>query len=212
MAEVPDAELAELRAKAAERDAKDRAAEDYKKDMLKHKDEAAAKEKELADLRSKQGEAEKAKLTEQNQFKELYEKEQKEKLAAIEEKDKTVLTVDRYIKKGALETAALTAGLKKEALADLNLLGFDKLTVRKEGSEVKVLGIEELIKETQVSRPHWWGEVKVPQVNTNGGGGGTPADGKLTAAQMTELQKKDPAKYRLELKKIMENAKEAQKK
>ncbi len=193
MPEITDEALAALTAEAA----KGKAYDEVKADMLKHKDAAAAKEKELEALRGKQTDAEKAALLEQNKFKELYEKEQAEKAAAVKAKEEAVGTVDRYIKQGALETEALKLGLKKEALSDLKLLGTEALQVTKEGNEIKVKGVEDFIATQKKLRPHWFGEGTAPILNGGGGnGGGGGGGGEMTTTQLLEMQKKDPEKYR----------------
>ncbi len=204
MPEVPEEELKVLREKAAQADSKTQAAADYQKDMLKFKDESAARQLELDKIKGQQTEAEKKTLLEKEQFKELWEKAEKEKAEALKKGDEAILTVDRYIKQGALETAALQAGIRKEALPDLKLLGFDKLTVVKEGTEVKVKGIEDFIADQKKTRPHWFGESPPPGFNGAGGGaGGGNQDGKPSAADLTKMQKEDPAKYREAMKQLM---------
>lgn len=208
MAEIADAELAALKEKAAASESEAKAKEDYKKDMLRFKDEAATKDAELNRLKGEKSEAEKAALLEQNRFKELYEKSEKEKADETKRADEAISTVDRYIKQGALTTAALAAGIKKEALADLKLLGFEKLTVAKEGNEVKVKGIDEFIAEQKKLRAHWFGEETPPPFNGGGGEGGQKKeDGILSAVEVEKLRKEDPKKYREYMTKLMADKK-----
>lgn len=206
MPEITDEKLKELTDKAAEVETlrqKAGAADDFKKDMLKFKDE-------LTQIKTEKTEAEKKGLVEKEQFKILYEKELAEKADAVKAKEEALGTVERYIKQGALETAALTAGLKKEALPDLKLLGFDSLQVRKDGAEIKVDGIETLLTEQKKLRPHWFGEAKGPNIIDVNGSGGAGGGGKeLTVKELLELEKKDRPAYLAYRKKQITAAKKA---
>jgi hypothetical protein len=196
--EITEAELNALKAKAAEAEtlkSKADAADDFKKDMLKYKEEATT-------LRKAREDEEKKSLVEREQYKQLYEKSEAEKAVFAEKAEKAVTVVDTYIKRSAVETAALAAGLRKEALPDLKLLGLEKLEARKDGNEVTVTGVEDFVTEQKRLRPHWF-TPKDMKINDPKGGGGGGSGKELTAKELVELEKKDKDAYQAVMKERM---------
>lgn len=122
--------------------------------------------------------AEKEKLLrEQNNFQELAVMKERE---ASEYKEKLELLqtslVDRE-KYSALKDAAMKAGLRAEALTDLELVALDKVQVETTSTgRVNVLGVSQAIESLKVSRPHWFGGSKTTVAGalptaTSGAGG-----------------------------------------
>ncbi len=207
MPDISQEELDRLKAAAAsvtELTEKAKAAEDYKRDMLKHKDEAAARQAELDKIKSTQTEAEKKRLEEQGQYKVLADQEKEARLKAEKERDDSISTVDRFLKQTKVESAATAAGLLPTALGDIRSLSFDSLKVRKDASGViQVEGVDELIASLKKDRPHYFGTGKPPTINA-GGGGGSTSTGSMSTAELIALQKKDPAAYFAHLKEQLE--------
>ncbi len=199
------AKATELEGKFTELQGKAKELEGYKVDMLKYKEELAA-QKLKDEENSKKG------LLEKEQYKVLYEKTEVEKNELQKKSEESILKVDRFIKQGAIEAAALQAGVRKEALGDFKrLAGFDSLEVKTEGDDIKVLGVEALITEQKKLRPYLFSDGKPPKFNDpkNAGGGG---DKDYTTAELIKLQKEDPAAYRKAMEENQKKQQEKQKK
>lgn len=205
MPEVTQEQLDKLTSDATAGQAALKAADDYKKDMLKFKDAATAAQTQLESLTSAEAEKEKTRLTQQGEFKTLAEQEKTAREKAELEKKEALGKVDRFLKSTTLEKEAVKAGILETAIADLKLLKMDALTVGMDSAgNVDVKGAEGMIAELKKSRPHWFGQAKDPAFNDAGGGsdstrGGT---GALTAMQLAELSIKDPAKYKILMNEI----------
>ena len=192
--DITEEQLKELQDKAARADELARAAEDYKKDLFRFKDEAKARGDELAKMQAAQAEAEKKRMVEQEQYKGLYEKAESEREAAQRERDEALESAQRFIVSRELRAEALKAGVREEALPDLDLLGWDGLDVKRDGNSIRVNGVAEFLTRTKKARPHWFADHKPPVFNDPKKG--TPGEGQdYTADQLLALRKKDPAAY-----------------
>lgn len=76
----------------------------------------------------------------------------------------------------AVREAAVKAGLRPEAIADLELVALDKVQVEKSDTgRVTVMGVDSLVDNIKLSRPHWFGSSKtsiagsMPNVSSGGG-------------------------------------------
>lgn len=201
MAEISEQELAELKAsaeRAKELEGKAKAAEDFKADMLRFKQEKAELAEKLSKLSGDQEAAERAKLAEQGQFKLLLERSEAEKAELKKLAEGAAESVTHFVRSRDVETEAVKAGIRPEALNDLRLLGLDKLEVQRDGKEIKVKGTADFIAEQKKLRPHWFADAKAPQFDA--GKGASPKGGEQGLA---ELAKKDPAAYKARLKEMV---------
>ncbi len=134
---------------------KERALEDLKKikaqnvellEALKKKDEAIE-------------ESRLAKLKEQEKFQELAETWQ-QKAQDAEQKASGLEKSMIYAKKfDAVKTAALQAGIKKEAIDDLEMLDFGDVDIEYTSTgRVNVLGAGKFVENIKITRPHWFGK------------------------------------------------------
>ena len=198
MAEISEQELAELKAgaeRAKELEGKAKAADDFKADMLRFKQEKTELAEKLAKLAEGNESAERAKLAEQGQFKLLLERSEAEKAELKKQAEGAAESVTHFVRSRDVETEALKAGIRPEALSDLRLLGLDKLEVQREGKEIKVKGTADFIAEQKKLRPHWFADAKAPQFDN--GKGGSAKGGEVS---LSELAVKDPAAYKERLK------------
>ena len=76
---------------------------------------------------------------------------------------------------GAVREAAMKAGLRPEAIADLELIALDKVEAETTSTgRINVLGVESLVNNIKLSRPHWFGATKtnvaggVPNISQQG--------------------------------------------
>lgn len=201
MAEISEQELAELKAsaeKAKELESKAKAADDFKADMLRFKQEKQELAEKLSKLAEGKDAEERAKLAEQGRYKDLLEKAEAEKAELKKLADGAAESVTHFVRSRDVETEALKAGIRPEALSDLRLLGLDKLEVQREGKEIKVKGTADFIAEQKKLRPHWFADAKAPQFDAGKGGNSKGGD-----AGLAELAKKDPAAYKARLKEMV---------
>lgn len=201
MPEISEQELADLKANAEKVASLTKAAEDFKADMFRFKNESAEKEAKLAKLLEGQEAADKAKLAEQGQYKVLLEKSEAEKAELRLKAETAVDSVTHFVRFKSVEAEARKAGILDASLSDLNLLGLDKLEVQRDGKDIKVKGVEEFVAEQKKLRPHWFGQTAAPHIDKGKGGGNGGGNGSsLDAKAMAELYVKDKAAYMEALK------------
>lgn len=128
----------------------------------------AEKEKLLAEIHKWKGQAKELSvksaaereklLIEQGRWEELA-KEKDAKLRELEERD--ARTKEAFInekKYNAVKEAAARAGIRPEAMPDLELIGLDKVQIETTSTgRVNVLGVDAAIDNLKLSRPHWFG-------------------------------------------------------
>lgn len=192
--EISDTELAQLKAdaeRAKDLESKAKAAEDYQKDMFRFKAEAKELAEKLAKVNEGQEAADRAKLAEQGQYKTLLEKAEAEKVELKRQADGALESVSLFVRRRDVESEAVKAGIRPEALSDLRLLGLDKLEVQREGQEIKVKGSADFVAEQKKLRPHWFADAKAPQFDNGKGGSAAKTEGK----DLATLYIKDRAAY-----------------
>jgi hypothetical protein len=115
---------------------------------------------------------------------ELKEKENAELKEQLSTRDKAILS-DR--KHSAIKDAAIKAGIRKEALSDLELIDLDGVQVESTSTgRINVIGAELAVDRLKTLRPHWFGG-NAPQVNLNGPG--VVTSGALSLADLPKLEK-----------------------
>lgn len=141
-------------------------------DVQKEKKAKKAAEDKLAALEKKASDEEKLKLTEKQQFEELYNKE-KTRADDLEARDqKRSDNLSAYLKNAALKDAALKLGLKPESVEDLKFIGLKdvevEITTKEDGSsDIKVLNADKVAERIKQIRPHWFGSKKSPKLNVD---------------------------------------------
>lgn len=176
-----------------------KAAEDYKKDMLKFKtlaqqtEEAKAKEKAAAEA------AHLEELKKAGNFQALYEASEKR---AADEKNARTKEARQYINDlrfSEVTRAALAAGLLPAAQADLGVLDLTKVEAsRSESGTVTFANVSAFVEEMKTTRPHWFGTGKAPNLNLSKPGGGNEIGGgkTYTDTELLALETTDPVEYR----------------
>lgn len=166
-------------------------------DMLKFKTQA----QELA-VRSQEYEAKLAQLEEDrlkatNDFKTMYEREKETRLN-IEKEHKQFKEGYLFEQKfNAVRAAALKAGIRSEAEADLSLVKLDGVGLEATSSgRFLVHGADDYIEQLKKSKPHWFKSGEVPQFNSGGLNQSVPENKTLNKDELYQLQKKDPKKFR----------------
>jgi len=186
---------------AAEVVAVKKASDEYKADMLKKKDDAASLQAKLQEIEAEKKKQEEAKLANEGQFKTLLESKVKENEVIKAELEK--------FKKGFIATQIDTE-VEKEALAlgmdskNLPLLkAWPKTGVEAQfvtganGTTIQVTGAKNMLEAFRTQFPPLFGKVSASGVASGAGDAGieNKAATTLSSAELTELEKKNPAKY-----------------
>ena len=125
----------------------------YKKAMLE-KDEALKK-------------LETAKLVEKEQYKDLWEKSEKEKADAIEESSKIKSAYFNGQKFSALKAECAKLGILDSAVSDLDMVDLSEVkTETTSTGRINVLNAKEIAEDIKRRRPHWFGSPGAGKVNT----------------------------------------------
>jgi len=152
---------------------------------------------ELKDMKAEKEKLETEKLKETENYKTLYEREKeradKSDVDAKENRD-AYFTTQKF---DAVKNCAIEAGLRPEAAKDLELLNLDDVVIEKtDQGRFSLLGVKTKVEAIKKQRPHWFRSANPPNIDTRGGAPGGTDDKELTADYMSELQTKDPKKYR----------------
>lgn len=123
--------------------------------------------KEAQDLKEKMRAEETRKLTETQQFKTLWENEQKASQDLKSNLDKTMSAFIDDKKSSALRDECVKLGLRAEAVADLDMVDLSGLKHETTSlGRVNIHGSKEAAERLKQLKPHWFGPGKGARVNT----------------------------------------------
>lgn len=124
-----------------------------------------------------------AQMKANNQFKELLEAREAE-LTELKTKDKVKdKVIADTLKYSAVQEMAVKAGIRKEALKDLDLVALEDVQIETTSTgRMNVLGADKFVDRLKASRPHWFGAAGAPRIN--GGLPGAGEGGKITARDL----------------------------
>jgi hypothetical protein len=160
-----------------------RGADRFKKDLGKLKDENRTLKQQLK-------ERDEAKAKEENRWKDLYETTSKERDETSEKLSRTESTFKTTLKVNKIEQLALKAGLREDALDDLELMDFPEVEVEETDSgRYLVSGADKAIERLKKKKPHWFKDDKAPNFNSGGGRKAT-TDGLITSDDVALAEKK----------------------
>ena len=172
----------------------------WKADLHRFKQEKKELEAQNQKLLREIQEKEEKTLQEKGRYKDLFESEKQKRM---ELEGKVVGQKDAFfntLKRAEIEKAAIGAGIRKEALYDLDLLDNSLVEIETtDKGSINILGAEEFVSELKNTRPYWFQGQGAPNVNT-----GNPSyrgEKSYSASELLKLQRENPAKYREELKK-----------
>lgn len=154
-------------------------------DMHKYK-------RELSEIKARMEKQDADRLASEKNFEQLW-KNEKQRADAAEESAKKK---DQYYvhtqKVNAIRTAALEAGLRSEALDDLELLDFDGVEVEvTSNGRYLVHGAKEFAQSIKGKKPHWFKSSKPPGHNPGGGGDtGSGGNKSITPKDVVEAERK----------------------
>lgn len=129
-------------------------------DMHKFKKLALEKDEALKKLET-------AKLVEKEQYKDLWEKSEKEKADAIEESSKIKSAYFNGQKFSALKAECAKLGILDSAVSDLDMVDLSEIrTETTSTGRINVLNAKEIAEDIKRRRPHWFGNPGAGKVNT----------------------------------------------
>jgi len=140
---------------------------------------AAEYQRVLADATKHKAEAKKFQVElETKRVDEMKKANEWESLAKLREEKLTALEADNTRMKesfvnekkfSAVKVLAVAAGLRKEALSDLDLLELNSVMLETTSTgKMNVLGAERFVESLKTSKPHWFAAPTAPNVNTDG--------------------------------------------
>lgn len=129
-------------------------------DMHKFKKLALEKDDALRKLETE-------KMKEKEQYKELWEKSEKEKADAIEESSKIKNAYFNGQKFSALKAECAKLGILDSAVSDLDMVDLSEIrTETTSTGRINVLNAKEIAEDIKRRRPHWFGSPGAGKVNT----------------------------------------------
>lgn len=141
-------------------------------DLHKFKTESATLKEQLDAL-----ETEKLKANED--YKAAYEREAEKAKAAETRATNFSKWAINSKKSDSLKTAAVAAGIRKEAMSDLDLLDLDSLPSEiTSNNRILIQGVESFVEQLKADKPHWFRKEGPPNINGAGGGAPPTGDGK----------------------------------
>jgi hypothetical protein len=153
-------------------------------DMHKFKSRAS-------DLESKLNAIEEERLREKQDFKALADKYKAEAEANGGKLREVNALIERSQKFSTLERVAVEAGIRPEAIDDLESLDLKDLQLETTSNgRFMVNGAKEFVDDLKSRKPHWFRKDKLPTVNPGGGGAKAPGDGKVTPRDVLDAEKK----------------------
>lgn len=157
-------------------------------DLQKWKSKFAELEREKAKTEERVKQAEIERMRQAQDWQKIAEIKEQEAKQAIEEKTRLKESIVYDRKFSEVRAAALKAGLRKEAEADLEMLSLDPVAIETTSTgRINVIGAEQFIEGLKLTRPHWFGSSK-PSINS-----ASPevvASGRVTEQDIIELSKK----------------------
>lgn len=143
------------------------------------------------ELEARLNAVEEERLREKQDFKALAERYKAESEANSGKLREVNALIERSQKLAALERAALEAGIRPEAIDDLESLRLDTIQLETTSNgRFIVNGVKDFVEDIKSRKPHWFNKAKPPTVDSGGGGAKPTGDGKVTANDMIEMERK----------------------
>lgn len=143
------------------------------------------------ELEAKLNAIEEERLKEKQDYKALADRYKAESEAHGRKLREVNALIERSQKFQALERVAAEAGIRPEAIEDLELLPLDRLELETTSNgRFMVNGVKDYVEDLKQRKPHWFKKDKPPAVNSGGGGAKPTGDGKLTARDVLDAEKK----------------------
>lgn len=146
--------------------------------------------RDAEDAKQKLVALEEQKLAEEKNWKELYERERKQRAEAEDREKKKDSFYTHTQKFSEVSKVALAKGLREEAIEDLDTIDYGdevKVEVTSQGRYI-VHGADEFVETLRNKKPHWFKKGNPPNPNAGGGGAAPRGDGEVTARDVVEAE------------------------
>jgi len=151
-------------------------------------------EQQLQELREANENLKTQSLQEKQNYKELWELEKQKRAETEQRLQQDSEMFWGSLKMNAIEKAALNAGIRKEALEDLNYFDSSIVEIEKtDRGNVNIIGAEDFIESLKAKKPYLFTQAIPPNVNNGGAGFSTPKQ--MDPKEILALKEKDPKKY-----------------
>lgn len=165
-------------------------------DMIRYKKQANELGGEISSLKAQLGDLQTKILEKDQDWKKIAEVKSAEVndwKSKYEKSNKAFVGTQVF---NAIQAKAMAAGIRPEAMPDLELLSHDGVGVEvTQSGRMIVSGAEEYVEKLKASRSHWFKAPEPPTVNSGGSGSAGNYGGDITAAMLYELEKKKDPKY-----------------
>jgi TolA-binding protein len=144
-------------------------------------------------------------LRESNDWKTLYERKEQEAKEAAEKLNSFESTLTNTAKFSAVREAALRAGIRQEAISDLELVDFkDVIVERSPTGRIEVRGHESAVERLKTLKPHWFGKsVNINSSIPTSSGQGIATEDELYKMSIKALESGDYTAYNEKLKQFL---------
>lgn len=173
-----------------------KAYEEVKNDMIRYKQEFKNLQDELGEYKSQLEKANESRLAEKQEFKTLYEQTKQKYEQQVQENQKLYGAFETNEKMQAIRQAAIKAGIRDEALDDLDLMDTSGVIVeRTDQGRINIIGANDFVENLKSRKSFWFQSSNPPKVNT-GTGEGDRGNTKLSPSEILKLEKEQPDKYK----------------
>jgi hypothetical protein len=176
-----------------------KAYEEVKADMIKYKTKVQEFEQRVQQEEEKR-------LRETNDWKTLYERKETEAKEAQEKLTRFESTLTNTAKFSAVREAALKAGIRQEAISDLELVELKDVVVEKSpAGRVEVRGADRAVEMLKALKPHWFGKsINVNSSIPTSSQGGLASEDELLKMSLEAQKSGDYTAYAQKLKQFKE--------
>ncbi len=171
----------------------------FTNDLHRFKKESRDMKAENERLKAEMDKMKQTSLVSQSRYKEAFENSQQEVEDLRSKLERNSNVYFNSLKASALRTEAMKAGIREEALTDLDLLDTSdvEVEVTNQGN-THISGQKEFVDQLKAVRPHWFKTKQTLNVNTDlpthSDVGTTPKE--LKPIDILAMQKENPKKYR----------------
>lgn len=177
--------------------------EQTQNDMHKFKRLNQENARKLQELEAKLEQQETERLEQGEDYKGLYTqtqqklKEERERFSSFS----SAVVQDKKLSK--VREFAIKAGMRQEALNDLEMLSLDDVVFETtDGGRFLIHGADTFVEGLKASRPHWFASGEAPPINNSIPGYTPPPPSQvLSSRDLLKLEKEDPAAYKREMEK-----------
>lgn len=175
----------------------------YKEQLSAYQKKMAELEEHNNQIKSDLDRIQKTQLEKEKNYEALWKAEEQKRIAAEEKAKKISESYFNGLKRSAIEQEALKEGIIETALEDLGYIDNSMVQIETTNTgNVNVLGAKDLVLALRERKPHWFKMQGAPTINNANAEYGKKD---LSAKEILALQKKDPAKYKEHILRMVKN-------